>query len=335
MARLMLRSSQFRHEREESWKALEEIVGRIERRGIRSLSANEALHLPGLYRSVLSSLSVAREISLDRNLLEFLESLSARAYFCVYGVRSRFWQALSAFFGRGFPAAVWGARYHVLVAFLCLLAGAVTGYVLTIRNPEWFYAFVSEAMASGRTPASTTDALRETLYGGGQAASDGLAAFASFLFGHNARIGMLAFALGFAFGVPVILLLFYNGAVLGAFTGLFASRGLGVDIWAWLLIHGTTELFAVVLCGAAGLMLGSALAFPGRSTRLANLAHSGRQASRIVMGAVAMFFIAGLLEGFGRQMITDPVYRYAVGGGAFVWWLLYFRLRGAGGTDGE
>jgi uncharacterized membrane protein SpoIIM required for sporulation len=55
--------------------------------------------------------------------------------------------------------------------------------------------------------------------------------FATFLFTHNARIAILAFALGFAFGVPSVLLMVMNGAGLGAFVALFASRGLARS-WA-------------------------------------------------------------------------------------------------------
>jgi len=69
---LVLRSSEFRRGREESWRELEALIARAERRGVRALSAEELQRLPLLYRSTLSSLSVARSIALDRNLLLYL-----------------------------------------------------------------------------------------------------------------------------------------------------------------------------------------------------------------------------------------------------------------------
>ncbi len=60
---------------------------RVERRGVRSLSLDELQRLPILYRAALSSLSVARTIALDRNLLLYLENLALRAYLAVYGPR--------------------------------------------------------------------------------------------------------------------------------------------------------------------------------------------------------------------------------------------------------
>ena len=63
---IVLKSSEFRKGREASWRELDEMVGRVERRGVRALSLEELLRLPILYRAALSSLSVARTIALDR-----------------------------------------------------------------------------------------------------------------------------------------------------------------------------------------------------------------------------------------------------------------------------
>ena len=85
---LVLKSSEFRKGRQDSWRELEGLVGRVERRGVRSLSLDELQRLPILYRAALSSLSVARTIALDRNLLLYLESLALRAFLAVYGPRA-------------------------------------------------------------------------------------------------------------------------------------------------------------------------------------------------------------------------------------------------------
>src|ERR1700761_7678793 len=89
MAELQLKSHRFRAEREADWRRLETLLGRVEKGGARRLSRDELLEMPVLYRQALSSLSVARAISLDQGLIHYLESLCTRAYFFVYGTRSR------------------------------------------------------------------------------------------------------------------------------------------------------------------------------------------------------------------------------------------------------
>ena len=81
------RSVEFRQRREAEWLELEDLVDRVLKRGLASLSDPELEQLPRLYRSVLASLSVARQTTLDRALVGYLEALASRAYLAVYGSR--------------------------------------------------------------------------------------------------------------------------------------------------------------------------------------------------------------------------------------------------------
>jgi len=334
MTTFRLKSFHFRREREANWRALEELVGRAEKRGVKSLSPAELERLPSLYFATLSSLSVARSISLDRNVVEYLESLAGRAYFLVYGARSNLLSAIVDFFARRFPAAVRSLKMPFAIAVLAFVIGAIAGYVLVSGNPDWYYSFVGEDMAGGRTPTATTEYLRDGLVRDNTREASALSMFATYLFTHNAKIGLLCFALGFALGVPTILLVLQNGLMFGAFTALYAGRGLFVELWGWLLIHGVTELLAIVLCAAAGLALGGAVAFPGAHGRLANLAAQGRLAAQVALGSVAMFMIAGLLEGLGRQLITDTSLRWLIAVTTGLGWTLYFTMAGRSADHG-
>ena len=324
-----LKSFEFRREREATWRELEALVARAEKRGLKSLPAEDLLRLPTLYRATLSSLSVARAISLDQNVLNYLESLSARAYFQVYGARASLMEGLAYFLREGFPAAVRAALWPNLLSALWITLGAFIGFLLVQANADWFYTFMGGS-AQGRTPAASTEFLRDGLYDGAEAAADMLYTFATYLFSHNAGIGMFAFALGFALGIPTVLLLFYNGLMLGAFVALYHSRDLTWDVVGWLSVHGTTEIFAIILCGGGGLVLAGAIIFPDRETRMESLARRGRAAGTLIMGAVLMFFVAGLLEGFARQLVTDITLRYLIGGAMLAFWLAYFTLGGRG-----
>ncbi|WP_242352769.1 MULTISPECIES: stage II sporulation protein M [Anaeromyxobacter] len=324
---VVLKSAAFRAEREPSWRELEGLLDRVERYGLPALASSEIARLPALYRAALSSLSVARAISLDRNVLDYLETLSARAYLVVYGTRRHLRDALRDFFVHRFPGAVRAHRRHLALALALIALGAVVGHALTARDAERFYAFVDPAMAQGRGPTSSTASLREALYAPRDAAQL-LKTFAMFLFQHNATIGLLAFAVGFAGGVPSALLLFTNGLVLGAFGALYRSRGLALEFWGWVLPHGVTELFAVALCGAAGLALGQAVVFPGREERLAGLARRGREAGVLAVGAVALFFVAALVEGLFRQLVHSVPIRYGVAAATFLFWTVYLARAG-------
>ncbi|MBL1430334.1 MAG: stage II sporulation protein M [Robiginitomaculum sp.] len=319
-----LRSLQFRREREKDWKLLQELIERVEKNGAKSLDDDELIALPVLYRTTLSSLSMARAISLDLDLVQYLESLTTRAYFFVYGTRSSFMQRISGFFADDWPRAVQKLGAETLVSFLAVFLSAVCAYVLVINDPNWFSAFMTADLSDGRNPEASVEFLRDGLYSG--SLRDGLSSFATFLFTHNSRVAILAFALGFAFGLPTLFLLVTNGFMLGAFIAVYVPKGLGFEMGGWLFIHGSTELFAIILAGAAGFHIGWKITFPEDLSRLQSATEAGRTAATVVIGVVIMLFIAGLIEGFGRQLIKIDLIRYIIAILMLAMWLAYFYL---------
>ncbi|MDO9369011.1 MAG: stage II sporulation protein M [Sphingopyxis sp.] len=323
-------SSRFRVEREADWIAFDLLLTKLEKKGATALTSDELLQLPLLYRATLSSLSIARATSLDKALLDHLEALSIRGYFLVYGVRESRINRLRRFVLYDWPAAVRSVWKETLIISLIIVLGALTSYSLVASNPEWYFNFVDEGMSGGRDPRATVEFLQSTLgHGKAAAGSDsesGLHVFATYLFTHNSRVSILSFALGFAFGVPTMMLEYYQGIGLGAMIAVFSAKGLGYDFGGWLFIHGTTELFAAALSGAAGLRIGAAVVFPGARGRLQAAAEAGRTAGKVMVGVILMLFVAGLLEGFGRQLITDTMLRYTIGSLMLLFWVAYYYI---------
>jgi uncharacterized membrane protein SpoIIM required for sporulation len=324
-ATLVLRSAEFRKGREAGWQELDTLVRRVESRGIGAVSADELQRMPLLYRAALSSLSVARSIALDRNLLRYLEGLSLRAYLVVYGPRTNLLAGLGAFFRRGFPSAVRKAGWHILISFVAFLIGVVVGFLLVSSDEQWFNAVVPDSLSDGRGPTVTAEQLRKTeLFLPWPGFKDTFVVLANYLFRHNSMVAILSFGLGFLAGVPTLLLMVYQGVIFGAFTAIHNRRGLLVDFLGWTAIHGVTEIGAFVLCGAAGLVVAEKILFPGRYSRLQSLAIHGKQAAMIVGGAVAMLFIAGIIEGGFRQLIDVTSWRFVFAAVTAVLWLTYF-----------
>jgi len=321
-----LRSDRFRLERETDWRRLDEIITCLEKNRLRRISDEDLLALPVLYRQAASSLAVARETSLDAGTLVYLESLVRRAWFQVYGPRTSLLGWLRRFLRGEWSAAVRSLWLEVCIALAAMLAGTAAGWLLVSRDSDWFYALVPEEMAGGRRPGASREALMETL--SGTQSAEGLTVFATFLFSHNTSVTILFFGLGFAFGIPTVLLLTYEMATFAALFWVFADAGLGWEFAAWLSIHGTTELLAGLLGGAAGIHIGRTMAFPGERSVLAAAAASGRRAALVMAGAVLMLAVAGLLEGYGRQLVAEPMARGAIGGTVLMMWLAYFTLAG-------
>lgn len=317
-----LRSDRFRLEREADWKRLEEVLRRMEAGRSRGVSDEDLLALPVLYRTAASSLSIARETSLDAALVAYLEALTQRAWFLVYGPRASLWSWFRGFLGGGWSASVRGLGVDLLIALALMVAGVVVGWLLVASSPDWYYSLVPGGMADVRVPGASREVLRGTLFG--NQGQNGMSVFAASLFSNNAQVSILCFALGFAFCLPTMLLLVQNTALMGAMLWLYHGQGLLLDFVGWLAIHGTTELFAILLAGAAGIHIGRSMAFPGNLSVIDAAAAAGRRAAQVMTGVVLMLIVAAVLEGFGRQLIDSTPSRLIVGSFMLVLWTGYF-----------
>jgi uncharacterized membrane protein SpoIIM required for sporulation len=324
-----LRSARFRAEREADWRLLESLVTQAERRGLQRMDYAAARDLAASYRRATTSLAIAREISLDRALLDYLEALTARAYLCVYAPQERLGGLVRRFFTASAPQALRRSWLFILVGFLCMGLGAMTGYLLYLENPSWYFVFLPPELAGGRSPDATTAYLRSVIYSN-DPDTTGLGAFATFLFSHNTRIAIFIFGLGVFVCLPAIALTFYNGLGLGAIMALHVDRGLGWDMGGWLSIHGVTELTAICIACGGGLQLGAAILFPGSRTQREALHLAGRDAVKLALVAAVMLFAAAILEGFFRQTVQDMSSRYVIGWGIGLLWLSWAVFAGRG-----
>ncbi|MDR1577307.1 MAG: stage II sporulation protein M [Deltaproteobacteria bacterium] len=326
---LALRSAIFRKKRQPSWEKLDQLISRIDRKGLKTLSTQEAVDLPILYQTAVSSLALARHIVLDQSLTAYLENLTLRAHIAVYGPRQDLWAILGSFFHRDFPRSIRTLKGPFLVAFLAFALGLASGFWRVQANEAAFHQIIPISLADGRDPAASVKYLRdEVIFAPWSGFEKSFISFASFLFEHNSTIAFLCFGLGFALGIPVIVLLFQNGETLGALLALHWSKGLTIDFIGWVSIHGVTEILALLVAGAAGLGVAERIFLPGERGRLENLTKEGPTAAAAMVGAVFMLLVAGLIEGGFRQLIGATFPRLFIAGLTLFGWIYYFLFFG-------
>jgi uncharacterized membrane protein SpoIIM required for sporulation len=330
-----LRSARFRKGREESWKKLEDILSRLEKKGFKSLSVDEEVELPHLYRVAVSSLALARNIILDRLLLVYLENLCFRAYIAVYGPRKGIGSVFSRFVRVSFPRAARNLRWYLLCALLIFLSGFASSAILVSRDLNNFYDILPESMAPVSPADSREFIIEHEIHQQWPGFKETFVVFANFLFTHNSRVAILSFALSFLLGVPTVLIAYDNGKILGAMISLHASKDLLVPYLAWLSIHGVTEILAFLLAVSAGLSVARRVLAPGPVSRLKALSIYGREAAMVMVGVVMMLLIAAILEGGFRQLINSTPGRLVFAALTGLFWFYYFALSGGkgGGKD--
>lgn len=269
-----------------TWRRLEHLLNRANRP--RRCSGEELDELVDLYQRTATHLSVIRTSSPDPILVDRLSSLVSRARGTVSGSRLRGWSEVKRFFVVTFPAAVWRSRWWGLgaAAFTVIVATAVGVWVAT--HPE-----VQHAIAAPETIRQLVEHDFEDYYSSAPAAS-----FASHVFINNAWVATLAFALGILLCVPTVNVLFQNAANVGIAGGLMASHDKLPLFFGLILPHGLLELTAIFVAAGVGLRIGWMVIDPGERRRSDAIAEEGRSAVAVVLGLVAVFAVAGFIEGY-------------------------------------
>lgn len=124
---------------------------------------------------------------------------------------------------------------------------------------------------------------------------------------NNIMVSFVTYVFGIFFSVGTVWQLFNNGLMMGSFQYYFISKGLGAKFITVVFIHGTLELWSIIVAGAAGLILGNSFLFPGTYKRSESLVRGGKDGLKIVIGLMPMFLVAAFFEGFVTRHTEMPL----------------------------
>jgi uncharacterized membrane protein SpoIIM required for sporulation len=313
--------SSFVARNKQDWQELETLVQRA-RKSLRSLSYDDLHRLDVLYRRTTIHLAQAATRSSDRQLVSYLNGLTAAAHSLIYlPPRKSMLAGAGRFFVEGFARSIArNLRWHAISAAL-LIGGAVLAWYLS--STDVLAAYALSMPGDIRQPGASREQLEFILRHGRDQSGGDKFQFASFLFQHNLKVGMLSMAAGVLAGVPTILLMIYNGMMIGSFISIHERAGVSAEAWAWILPHGVTEIGAIILCGGVGLLLGRAVVRPGALSRADSLRRAGREAAQTCAGVAVMLVLAAIIESYLRQSHLSTAARFWFAGGSAVFWTLY------------
>lgn len=125
---------------------------------------------------------------------------------------------------------------------------------------------------------------------------------------NNTYVSLITFVSGVFLGIGPIFFMLKNGIMIGSFEYYFFSKGLGAASVLVIWIHGTLEISAIIIAGAAGLVLGQGLLFPKTYTRLEAFKRSAKDGTKIALGIIPIIIVAAFFEGFVTRHTSMPLW---------------------------
>ncbi|MBN2080878.1 stage II sporulation protein M [bacterium] len=298
-----------RDRRTQEWDKLRAILHRASGpTGVRALNNDELTELPSLYRRALSDLSLMRTKNAQPQMLQDLSQLCNQAHAVIYrSTAKRRGPGLGYFIAVGLPETVRRQAKYIYAAAVVMVLFAAIAYLNCLISPpvaeDVLNTFGPNMLREWEAALKSADQL-EQLRLAAQIDTEMRGFSAVAITFNNIRVGVMAFVLGIAGGVPTLLLLALNGYLLGAVAYLYTATPTGVEVnlplyfVAGIAPHGSIELPAICLAGAAGMLLGFSWLFPGQRSRGQALRDAAGDAGRLVAACALTLIVAGLIEGF-------------------------------------
>jgi len=294
--------------RQPHWERLTTLVAAADRERLRGLSRGELQEMALLYRQVASDLSTLRQDRTSAALALQVNHLLARAHHIIYSSRKSSWRNFLLFLRDGYPRVLRQQIGYVFAATVLLLLGMVVAAAFSLADPR-FTAMLAGPRVMGAIARHRM--WTESLVSVAPQAASGIMT-------NNLSVSFMAFGGGLLFGAGSVYLLFFNGLLLGAVAVACQQAGMSVPLWSFVCPHGSLELPAIAIAGAAGLRLGHGMLFPGIYRWRDSVARAGAEAVKLVSGTIPMLFVAGCLEGFFSPSSAPVALKFSVGAGLFL-----------------
>ena len=247
-------------------------------------------------------LAYARTFYPKSKTVNYLNGLASHFHLAIYKNRKEKNNRFIDFWVTELPLTLARYQRQLLYAFLFFMVFFLIGW-LSARYDENFVRLI----LGDEYVNMTIENIEKGDPFGVYKSRDSLMMFLTIAF-NNIQVSFWVYVLGIFAGVWTVYLLFTNGIMLGSFEYFFFSKGLGLKSLVVIFVHGTIEISAIIIAGAAGLILGKSWMFPGTFKRMDSLKIGAKDSLKIVLGLVPFFLVAAFLEGFITRHTEMPLW---------------------------
>ncbi|HEY3898652.1 MAG TPA: stage II sporulation protein M [Chthoniobacter sp.] len=292
-----------------TWAELEKMLDRLEQTHNWKMSLEEVQRFHLLYQKVSADLGRVATFASEPELKKYLESLTARAYGEIHETRDRGSKFRPIhWFVNEFPRAFRRQSGAFVISCLITVVAMIFGGLATVFDQDAKEAIVpaqfAHLLGDPAKRVAEEEHAKHSRIGGYHSV------FASELMTNNIKVSILTLGLGITFGIGTIVLLFYNGVILGLVLADYIVAGQTLFVLGWLMPHGVIEIPSILIAGQGGLILGKALIGRGDRASLGErLRAIGKDLMALTCGFTVMLIWAGIVESFLSQY-HEPVIHY-------------------------
>ena len=278
----------------EKWKSLEKTIDEADIRNPGELA--------DAYVDITTDLSFSRSHYPESRITIYLNNLASALHNQLYKSKKELFSRIITFWTHEIPEAMYLSRKEIHYSFLLFIISASIG-VVSVLNDD---SFVRLILGDGYVDMT----LNNIEKGDPMAVYGTMSELPMFLYivFNNIKVSFITFVMGIFTGFGTGVALFRNGVIIGAFQTFFFQHNIGFESMLAIWLHGTLEISAIIIAGAAGFTLGNGWLFPGTYSRVYAFKKGAMRGLKIIIGLMPVFLIAGFIESYFTRHTELPTY---------------------------
>ncbi|MDF9800597.1 putative membrane protein SpoIIM required for sporulation [Catalinimonas alkaloidigena] len=289
----LMREAAFVKQNEKKWEALREAMSS----GKGTLKPDE---LADYFIQLTDDLGYAKTHYPQSNTTAYLNNLTAKVHQAIYRNKKEEQSRFVRFWKTELPQILYQSRKQMLYSFVIFTIACLIGALSAAHDDSFVRLILGDSYVN-----MTLENIEN---------NDPMAVYKSMgrsdmffaITVNNIKVSFMAFVAGIFLSIGTGFVLLQNGIMLGAFQYFFYQKGVLLSSFLTIWIHGTIEISSIIIAGAAGLVIGNSILFPGTYPRMESFKKGARKGMKIVVGLVPLFIIAGFLESFVTRLTDWP-----------------------------
>lgn len=288
-----MKETHFVRQNKEKWLQSEQLL---------SGEAKDPEKLSTLFTQVVDDLSYSQTYYKNRSVRVYLNTIARNFFSILSNKRRDNKNYFKAYWLDELPQIVIFCRRELLISFAVFALAATIG-VLSSAQDENFTEYIMGSQYMEMTKENIEKGDPMGVYKGSNQLE-----MAWRIITNNIRVAFNTYVLGIFMSIGTLVILVYNGIMIGTFQYFFAQQDLLATSSMTIWLHGTLEISSIIIAGGAGLTLGSGLLFPGTYTRLQAFQLSAVRSLKLVLGIAPILVIAGIIESFLTRYTEVPAF---------------------------
>lgn len=279
-----MREVAFIKQNKEKWLEYEQII--------KTRTVKSPDDMAAMYIQLVNDLSFSRTFYPKSKTTKYINQLTSEVFQQIYRTKRQERNRILNFFFLEVPLLAYQYRKYIYRTFIAFFISFSIGVISAKYDTDFVRLIFGDAYVN-----STLENIRNGNPTAVYASGSNWGSFIG-ITANNLFVGVKCYLFGISAGIMTAQIFLYNAIMIGSFQYFFYEQGVLYKSVQAIWIHGSMEIFGIIIQASCGFILGGSILFPGTYSRIESFVRTFKNTFYIFLATIPFMIFAGLLEGF-------------------------------------